>query len=921
MKIILLPFLLALFLLVTTANATQKKLDDEEMRLMYKAFIFSKDLPHAYKIAKKALKVYPKSLFWHEKMGEVALWSNKSNEAMNHITYLYNQTQDKHLADKLIQQLLATYQYKKALPIIKKEYHAKHTHNKDVINIYDKIGKPEEAIQLLKKRYIKEPSSWILATILALQLDTGMIDEAKEIVPALEKYKNKDVTSALALSKYYFLQKDLEKSYQVLREVKSKSGLKNSKYFGQLSDLAWYLNDKETAAYASRMLYKANKAREIDYKRLQLVYLDKDLNFVKSLSQKALQLFKSDTFMMQYLQKSLDTKQYDSLQTFFNREQLDENSTKILEQNPKYWLIKASVHKHFKEDANMQEALKKALTLTPDSIELNTIILWSLIDNFQYQTLNNMVSKIEKRKTIPAALYHPLAAAYLTLQKPDIAMMYLDKTLKTEPETIDLQFLRVEILAAQGRDAEKKSLLRDILNTLDTQSKQNPKLLKDKQFLRSYLQAYMEFTSPKKFMLALEKTKPYLSKKDLRELQILSTLKVKNYKKAQTLYHDSGRSSPQFEMEMAYLLKDKKKVKQLIEHYALGVPQHIKLASMIEDDKIQEAIQETKSAIQNNQYNPALKAQLAYLHDAYTHHMTTKAGYYKRGALTSNNVELENFYYVAKGYGILSSLHYANHSSSDKARLAIKNQDEYDISIGLRKQYEDSAIEANIAYYHDKRDSRYGMKIKAHTNLSEKIAAHASIQTGARVTDQSIYMRLAGNRDTVASQVVFSLTPNHQFTLAGDLNNYFDNTHLKIGDGIRTHIDYTYLFSHYPLSSIRFFYEYGNFSETGRKGKISQLLSRENLGSKLLQNDYSDAGIGLHYGADSYTFDHAIHPFFDIAAVYSGKEKRIYTMLEAGLSGNHSEDTGYKLSTRYQNSINGLSNEEFGAQLHFKKYY
>jgi len=173
---------LFLMLCITLLTAHKKSIDDEELRLMYDSFLYTKDLKNAYKIAKKAVKIYPNNLAWHQKLADIALWSGDNTESMNQSIYLYQHNDDPKLAKKIITHMLASYQYKKALPLITNEFNKNEHAVKELINIYDKVGKPEEAIKRLKKAFITNPSADTLSTILSLQIELGDITGAKESV-------------------------------------------------------------------------------------------------------------------------------------------------------------------------------------------------------------------------------------------------------------------------------------------------------------------------------------------------------------------------------------------------------------------------------------------------------------------------------------------------------------------------------------------------------------------------------------------------------------------------------------------------------------------------------------------------------------------------------------------------------------------
>jgi predicted Zn-dependent protease len=903
--------------------ATEKKsLDDEQLRLMYDSFIFSKDLKHAYTIAKKALENNPKSLYWHKKMGEVALWTGHNDVAMEHLIYLYKHTNDEKLGDSIIKQMLATYQYKKALPLIKNKlvnHHDNHTIH-EMIDINEKVGKPEESIKTLKKLYIKNPQAKTLASILALYLETGHIKQAKNIVVALEKYKNQSVKAALALSKYYFLQKDLQKAYQALLKVKAKAKKDNIKYFQHLSDLGWYLHDNNNAVYGSMMLYQAKQARLVDYERIQMLYKKKDIALMKDIALEAMKTHKSKKFLLNYADAAINKGHFETLNRLLNTELNDQENGALLEKDPKFWLLKAKVDEHFQKTDSMQDALQKALTLAPNSPNTTNTILWSLIDNSQYVPLDKLVKKIEQQKEPKNNISHALSAAYLTLQKPDKAMFYLNKALKKDPSDIDLKFLHTEILAAQGDFTKQRKILKEILKKLQTDSDKDPTLLKDPQFLRRYLQASLEFANNTQWYALLEAAKSHLKKRDYFELQILHALKHKNFKKAKELHAKSHIKNPQLEIELAHAEHNRKQESALLQHYALIAPKAILIEHSEEAYHISEAIAFNQEALLENSTNPYLIGKLQQLYNDYTHHYHVGSAYAKRGELKTLSFELYHFYYLAKGYGLITEIKDFEQSSTNLKQFNVGKSSDLHLHIGVKKTITDGHLQAGITYRNSQKTT-IGVNLKVDKGITDSLRLLGTLENNARVEDQSIMMQVGGKQEKLTLQATYTLTENQLLSIMGEYNRYRAQDDTDIGHGLRANLTWDYTFLPSYSTGVRLFYNIGKFDEKSNKGSIAELLNNNQQHNKLLQNDYHDSGVGFYYGDAKKIFGKNFNPYIDIAAVYSGKEKRFYTLLETGFTGAFSKTDFYHLGVKYQNAINGIDQEELAMHLNYSQHY
>jgi len=198
--------------------------DDQELRLLFQVFSYTSDVENAYKAAKKALSLYPHSIYWHEKMSEVCIWTDRREEAVEHMMYVYSHTHDTRLQEKIFTYSLSAYQYTTAALII--EQKVKKDPSKEnveqMVYIFDLVGKPLESAQILDEVYKKDPSrKYLLTQQLQIYLNMGEMERAGEIVKKIEADNIHDMRTAFLVSHYYFLRQDVSASYAVLKDRKS----------------------------------------------------------------------------------------------------------------------------------------------------------------------------------------------------------------------------------------------------------------------------------------------------------------------------------------------------------------------------------------------------------------------------------------------------------------------------------------------------------------------------------------------------------------------------------------------------------------------------------------------------------------------------------------------------------------------------
>ncbi len=917
-------FLISILLYLSTFSYA-KDLESEQLRLMYDSFIFSKDLENAYKIANRALQKEPNSYFWNQKMSEIALWTGRHKKSIKHLINIYEINNDHLIADEIIKRLTASYQYEKALQFIIKKLQDDNYSELDVEKmheLYDKVGRPKESIKLLEKLYLKNHSLKYLSDILSIYLRTGEIKKAEKIVEKLQRAKRKDAKIALAISEYYFVKKDLDRSYLALIEAKDgvKILAKNRKYFEKISDLGWYLQEYESGVYGSLMLYESKVAREVDYQRIAQVYKNSNSTIMKNMSLSALKQHNNGKFFIDYAQRKVQKKEFEEIDFEIKRVLKDKKSMSVLKDDSRFWLVKASVDKHFKRDKEADKCIKNTIFLKSNSPETISQTLWYLINNYEYKALGLEVEKVEKSSLITAELYHPLSASYLALQKPDIAIKYLKKSMKNEPKNLELRFLYASILASQGKEKRRRDELKKISKILNIQAKNNPNLKEDKKFLRRYLEVSLDIFSSKKFLNLLKISKDRLTKKDYKELQIAYTLKYKKYETAYKIQKSMIDKNPITQMEIARLMGKTEKKTELMRKFSYTTPKYMKIESAEDSNKMHKATKLAEIALKNNQNNQFLRDKLNTLNKNYGNKISIDAKTSKQGALKINTLSLNSFYYLSDGLGFLIDLRKSKYK--DDKLMIYKRFETNDISaqIGLRRHIYNGNIELSLLY-RDAQKGTIGLILNSDKKVNDELHIGLNAKTNSRVEDASTYLLVGGKKHSVEIEANYKLTSNQTLLFLGEYHSYYTTKNEKVGSGTRGRFSWSYGFETSPSTGFSLFYTQGNFSENNNTNSIKKLLPMHERNINLIEEDSQNIGVGFNFADNSYHIGTSLQPYFNLSALYSSIGTKIYTDIDTGFKGSFSKNDMYKFEFNYLNRLNNLGDEKFGVNFTYSRLF
>jgi len=899
---------LLLLLNLSSIIYASNSIDNEELTLMYNSFIYSKDLSHAYKIAKQGVKSFPNDLSWHKRLSDVALWRGNTNESLNNMLYIYKHTNNSKIAAKLIKQMLATYQYQKALPIINKEFKKNRQSAKELIDIYKKVGDPQKAIEILKKKFIKNPDPKILAQILPLQIELGDIKGAKESVQIVEKYHiSSSPSTALAISKYYFLKKELQKAYKALLQAKKDATLNDTPYLKRVSDFANYMGDKENMLYASLMLFQSGKYRVVDLDRINKEADKNQIDLRKTISQKALKKFHNKFIFINTATKLLEDKKYKELKNIIEDILKDKKMSQLVKNDPKLWIIKASLDEYLGDINETNKDLFKAQKYSNNNPNIEKTLLWHLINHQQYKLLKDTIKDIEKREHIDATLYHPLSAGYFTLQQSDKALFYFHKAFKEDPKDISLQFLYSEILGSIGKDKEKREILSIILENLQKRAKDNPNLFKDQKFLRQYIQASIPFISIEDASALLNKYKKVLDKQDFWELQVLLALKHKDLNKALYAYKKLPRKDKLIALDIANQKDDTSTKKALLKNLGIAAPTLLKIQLHEDENKIHQAIKLTKEAIKENKQSITLKNKLAYLQKEYANCFKVTSKYQKIGKLKHKDIILENFYYLAKGYGLITKAELIQFYNIQKKVASHFDSKQTKLTLGLRKHIKNGKIETAIEY-NQKRKKHFGGKIAITKSINEKLSISGEISKNIKIDNVNDNLVVNANKDSIALHANYQLNNSNQLDLMVEKIRYKNDKSLKLADAIKTNFTWNYLFNNNYDIRLLTIYRMGHYKSNHSVKYISP-------------SDYQDIGMGISYGQEYQGYGKTAHPYLNTSVFYDTKHHKLASDVYAGVTSSFTKDDYYNLSAFYQNSINGQNYENYGVKFNYNHLY
>jgi polysaccharide biosynthesis protein PelB len=921
-----LRFSWAIILLILSFSLVHAKVeftmqtDEKKLKTMLKVFLYSSDLDNARKVAEIAYKRNKQSLFWNQKMADIAKWSGRTDEAFKYMSFLYKKRPTTKLRDTLISYALADYQYEAIEYLVAEKALQEPTKENimQMIFLHEQIGYPEKSAQLLEKAYRKDRSKSIYLTmVLKIYLEIGDFDATKRIINMINKAGLRTTQTAELEARFYYLKHDMTSAYKALLLKDKAEG--SDKYYQLLSDFSWYMQDRNNALKASIELFKKGSARLVDYQRIVAVYSKNDakiaLNAVKSSYEK----HRKAALFYTYADKAMEYNLYDDLDSLF--EWAKKNKLPLYD-DQQYWLIKSKIYAHNKQSKQEKEALLHAMKLGGENKSTSLKLLWFFIQSKNSETLKNVLQDLHNDPSLVPSFYFPMASAYFNLNDINKAAYYLDKLIKrgsSETKQVEFKFLKAYIYQAQNRQEAFKMSMQEIVDELKVLKKQNPKLKKDSEFLSAYLRASLFVLHPDSFEKKLHESKRYLSQKLYDDLSYSWAVYHHEYEKSLEIFHKMATKDLWIRFSQGLIFQEHTKISSMLdtELKKLSLSEAANAAYLEGEFSLAESLNFEVASL--NDESQAAYLQHLDLVKASSDTLDIKSALLQRSPLTQKLLQVHHTNKLGGNYSYDLGFDYAYNKTEDSTTLFTVPKSTIKGNMALRKKSKRSLIELDLDFHHAMEDYA-AFSFRGDYHLSTDLYTTLKMALNHEALESSQLM-LAGKKDLISLELSWKILSSSTITLLQERNSYFaqDNTYLGEGDYTRL-IATQQIRLGYPDIKYGAFYDRGSYWESSGSHGTLDKLQPTTFG--VLPEDFENMGLIFSYGmANRVSYTRVWRPYFELTP-YKNQVTGDYTLgFNVGLGGKVWHQDHLSIGASYSKSISGIDGNIFELYIDYKFLY
>lgn len=896
--------------------------EEKKWRLLYRVFLYDADPKNALKVAQKALRAYPDSVFWHEKAAQSAQWSGETNEALRHYLYLYTHAGRTALRPTLLKYALSTYRYEIAVRLLSDEV-ASHPTRKKVLQLarlYEKTGEPEKALRLLKRiAFEKKPIDSVLAAkALRLALELGALREATAVASKIDTLPSYDLATAQALRQYYLMRKEPNKAYDALAKVDIDTLTDSATaYYRSLADTGEYLGRDDTARKASEALYKSGRAERNDYERLLRYYRDTDPDKAIAIARDAFARYRTRGFFALYTELLYKKGDYDTL-----IETLQRYDRWVRDTDPDYYpsllsLLAQSYLKLKRPEAALR-TYRELLRLHPGDAQTEAAYLWSVLDMHRTDAMRRILRDYQRRHKLSPVVALPLAAIASYLQSYDTALrilMRMPGRFRNDPQwMLTYAYLKQ---AQHDNDAFLQTMRR-LYVRYRKELRHRPSLLHDRAFLDTYLKTAFYFLPPDRFDALLRQSKAVLDETHYRELLFMRSMERGETERLRYLSRRYRTVSPWIEMALALAEEERARQAILLDRYRDR--EVIPVSDAVEAARRTGRIREAQSMLfraMNRSRDDATLAALAeeiYMPDANRFDTSVRLLHYKE--LSRWETTFSTRIRVGDGWRLEGRFQTASDRSRDKTVIENLPAHDNSVRIALQKRYLQGAIALFVGMRSAMR-SRLEAGIDLRYDPTSSVTLESTLETGVRA-DETLYLLVGGQKDRFRAALTYRLLDSQTLYAAFEGMRFYGQDDAYLGYGYRFRGEwYRSIRNGYPDLAFSLFVEYGNYSQKGTiRSTITDLSPYDD--TRYLPETYFNAGATLAYGISATQRHlHRWRPYLSLSPYYDGLNDGLGFSCEGGIGASIVDGDRFDIGFTYDRTVSGNT---YGSTSVFIRY-
>ncbi len=761
------------------APAAMRPFDEAVYTFAYEVFLANGNVDDAFRVAQAAVAQRPGDAAWRERLARAAEWSRKPAEALEQWLYLAQHSAGEEAwqgvlriapglgADEAL--LLATRHKLDGKPATPEDFKA-------LATLFERLGRPRDGIAWFVARHAARGDLAALELAASLADRAGERDRAIALNLQLIGLQGPNEERLIRTATLLVMAGKFRAAHDLLNGYRQKIGAEAGEYWDLLGDLAWRLQEDESAIFAYRALSTRKEADPGEFDRLATLLRERHPEEAARVAEFGFTRFRTPGLLLTALEIHWERRDLTAMKRLYA--DVGAATEKLFARVPFFFSLRAQYRQAGGDLAGARADLERAIAIAPNDGALKTALTWLLIDAKDMVALRRQLEEIARTAGDVSAggreFWLLQAAGWSALGEPRRALPFYARLTRDKPDDYLMLMGYADALELAGQAGPSARVRRQAWTVVRAVGAKDPSST-DRQ-LRETTARLALTLAPADTMLAVVRdllrrdTDPSIApdarqrSAAVRELVLSWAISTEQYSSAKAwLWLQYGRklAAPGWAAASVALGEnDVEAAERLLADKSVPVSSRIEAARLTNQVRLAQTL-----AFEAQEARPAddgLHLQLADSLLAGANRLITGAMSSLRGALRAQPRELQAQVWVTPRLRLALEWREATQSSIDPAVLTGVPARDRETRVTLRQVLDTGWVEAGIG----ERSAMAGqtsLRAGLFTQWSRGVSTLVSAAHNERTLD-STALAIAGAKDEVAGRVLWSFAKREYFS-------------------------------------------------------------------------------------------------------------------------------------------------------------
>ena len=449
--------------------AAMRPYDERVYTFAYEVFLANGNVEDAFRVAQAAVAQRPDDLAWREKLAKVAEWSRRPAEALEQWLYLaqHGGREDAWQGVlRLAPGLGADETLFLATRHMVERKDARPEELRNFAALYERLGRPREGINWFAARYAATGQVLVLELAANLADRAGERDQAiafnQQLIALLGPNEERLTRTATLL----VLAGKFRAAHDLLNAYRSKVRPEAGEYWDLLGDLAWRLQEDESAIFAYRALSSRKEADPGEFDRLVTLLRDNLPEEAARVAEFGFQRFHTAGLLLAALEIYWGRKDLAAMKRLYAA--IDAQDAKLFDRIAFFYSLRAQYRQAGGDILGARADLERAIAIAPENGDLRTALAWVMIDAKDNAALRKLLEEIARTGDGNAELWGLQAAGWTTLGEPRRALPFRARLARAKPDDYLELMAYADTLEQAGHAGESARVRRQAWSVVRT---------------------------------------------------------------------------------------------------------------------------------------------------------------------------------------------------------------------------------------------------------------------------------------------------------------------------------------------------------------------------------------------------------------------------------------------------------------------